>query len=145
MADLMKITVLQKVPCMHSCTECPQSCTTHHQPMPLPETPGHSQESLGQSLLGSLLLSPGSWCTQGFVCAFQESVSQSWVSSGGSMVGLMATSSKRAYALYSLYHNHVSMLHYSQTETSLLKLILLFLSMYIMHIKNLQWRNEVGK
>jgi len=27
--------------------------------------------------VGSLLLSPGSWCTQGFVCALQESVS--WV------------------------------------------------------------------
>ena len=94
--------------------------------------------------VGSLLFSPGSWCTQGFVCALQESVSQSWVSSGGSMVRLMATSSKRAYALCSLYHNHVSMLHYSQTKTSLLKLILLFLSMYIMHIKNLQWRNELG-
>ena len=123
----------------------PSPSASHCQSTPLLETPGHSLASLGQSLVGSLLLAPRSWCTQGFVCAFQESVSQSWVSSGGSMVGLMATSSKRAYALYSLYHNHVSMLHYSQTETSLLKLILLFLSMYIMHIKNLQWRNEVGK
>ena len=61
--------------------------------------PRHSGASLGQSLLGSLLLSPGSWCTQGFVCALEESVSQSYVSSGGSMVGLMATSSKRAYAI----------------------------------------------
>ena len=33
------------------------------------------------------------------VCAHQESVSQSCVSSGGSMVALMATSSKRAYAI----------------------------------------------
>ena len=41
----------------------------------LPETPGHSQASLSQSLLGSLLLSPGSWCTQSFTCALQESVS----------------------------------------------------------------------
>ena len=44
------------------------------QPTPLPETPGHSQASLAQSLVGSLLLSPGSWCTQGFVCVCQESV-----------------------------------------------------------------------
>ena len=50
-------------------------------------------------LLGSLLLSPGSWCTQGFVCALQDSISQSCVSSGSSMVGLMATSPKRAYAI----------------------------------------------
>ena len=38
--------------------------TAHHWPTSPPESPGHSQESLGQSLLGSLLLSPGSWCTQ---------------------------------------------------------------------------------
>ena len=31
--------------------------------------------SLGQSLVGSLLLSPGSQCTQAFLCAPQESVS----------------------------------------------------------------------
>ena len=31
------------------------------------ETPGHSQASLGQSLVLSLLLSPGSWCAQAFV------------------------------------------------------------------------------
>ena len=30
--------------------------------------------SLGQSLVGSLLLSPGCWCTQGFVYALEESV-----------------------------------------------------------------------
>ena len=44
-------------------------------PTPPPETPGHSRASLGQSLVGSLLLSPGSWCTQSSVCALQESVS----------------------------------------------------------------------
>ena len=32
-------------------------------------------DTLGQSLVGSLLLSPGFWCTQGFICALQESVS----------------------------------------------------------------------
>ena len=45
------------------------------QPTPPLETPGHSQTSLGQSLVGSLPLSPRSWCTQGFICAHQESVS----------------------------------------------------------------------
>ena len=38
-------------------------------------------------LWGSLLLSPGSWCTQGSVCGFQESVSpvlcKFWQLSGG--------------------------------------------------------------
>ena len=41
----------------------------------------------------SFLLGPGA---QGAVCAPQESISQPCVSSGSSMVGLMATSSKRA-------------------------------------------------
>ena len=31
--------------------------------------------SLGQSLVGTLFLSPVSWCAQGFVCAPQESIS----------------------------------------------------------------------
>ena len=53
----------------------PKPAVGHGQPMPPPETPGHSWASLSQSLVGSLLLSPGSWCTQGFVCALQESVS----------------------------------------------------------------------
>ena len=37
--------------------------------MPPQETRGHSQASLTQSLVGTLLLSPGSWHMQGFVCA----------------------------------------------------------------------------
>ena len=44
-------------------------------PTPLPETPGLSYASLAQSLVGTLLLSPGSLYAQGFVCALQESVS----------------------------------------------------------------------
>ena len=43
--------------------------------MPLLDTPGHSQASLDQSIVESLLLSSESWCAQGFVCALQESVS----------------------------------------------------------------------
>ena len=62
----------------HACTAAltaSDPSAGHHWPMPPPETPGHSQASLGQSLVGTLLLSPGSWCTPGFFCAFQESVS----------------------------------------------------------------------
>ena len=44
-------------------------------PMPPLETPEHSQASLAQSLVGRPLLSPGSWCTQRFVCALQEYIS----------------------------------------------------------------------
>ena len=47
----------------------------HCQPTPHSETSGHWWASVGQSLLGSLLLSPRSWYTQGFTCALQESVS----------------------------------------------------------------------
>ena len=47
----------------------------HHPPTTSAGTPGQLRASLGQSLVGSLLLSPGSWCAQGFVCALQESVS----------------------------------------------------------------------
>ena len=43
--------------------------------MPPPETPGQPQTNLGQSLVGPPFLSPGSWCTQGFVCGLQGSVS----------------------------------------------------------------------
>ena len=67
--------LLQKVPCMHCCTQPPNPAAGHCRPPPQPEPPGHSWACLGQSLVGSLLLSPGSWCTQGFVCALQKSVS----------------------------------------------------------------------
>ena len=53
----------------------PNPVAGHHRPISPLETPGHSWASLGQSLVGSLLLSPGSWCTHSFVCALQESVS----------------------------------------------------------------------
>ena len=62
----------------HACTatlSAPSPAAGHHQPTPPWENPGHSQASLGQSLVGPLLLSPGSWCAQGFICAFQGSVS----------------------------------------------------------------------
>ena len=72
--------LLQKVPCMWSqaCSatlSAPDPVAEYHQPTPPPETPGHSQASLGQSPLGSLLLSPGSWYTHVSVSALQESVS----------------------------------------------------------------------
>ena len=71
----------------------------HHRPTLLLEIPGRSWASLDQSLVGSLLLSPGSWCTSDPVCALQESISQSCVHSSSFVEGLMATSSKRAYAI----------------------------------------------
>ena len=66
--------LLQKVPCT-AALSAPNAVSGHFQPMPPPETPGHSRASLGQSLVGPLLLSPGSWWAQYFLCALQESVS----------------------------------------------------------------------
>ena len=101
MVEVMKI-MATSFKRSHACTATLSTlhpAAGHHPPTPPLETPGHTQESLGQSLVGPLLLSPGSWCTQSSVCAIQESISQSCVSSGSSMVGLMVTSSKRAYAI----------------------------------------------
>ena len=86
----------------HECIatlSAPSPAAGHRWPRPPPEIPGHLRASLSQSLVESLLLSPQCWCTQGSVFACQESVSQSCVSSSSSMVGLVVTSSKRAYAI----------------------------------------------
>ena len=99
MVEVMKIMVTS-LKRSHVCTatlSAPNPAAGHHQPTPPPETPGHSLASLGQSVLGSLLLSSGSCCIR-FCWALQESTSQSCVSSGSTMVGLMATPSKRAYS-----------------------------------------------
>ena len=56
-------------------SSAPDPTADHCQPTPPPETPGHSQASLAQSPVGTLLLCPGSWCSHAFVCALQESVS----------------------------------------------------------------------
>ena len=73
MVEVMKIKLIS-FKRSHART-APNLAAGHYWPTPPPETPGLSQGSLGQSLVGSLLLSPGSWCTQGFVCAIEESVS----------------------------------------------------------------------
>ena len=77
MVEVMKIMVtsFQR---SHACSTvlCGSSPAAGHcWPTPLQETTGHSEASLSQSPVASLLLSPGSWCTQGFVCALEESVS----------------------------------------------------------------------
>ena len=85
----------------HACTatlSAPNPAAGHHQPMPLLETPGHSQASLGQSLVGSLLLSPRSWCRRFCLCP-PRVYFPVLCKSSSSMVGLMATSSKRAYEI----------------------------------------------
>ena len=77
----------------------PDPAGGHCQPAPSLETPGHSWANLRQSLVGSLLLSLGSWCTQGSVCALPESVSPVLCKLWRLYGELMATSSQRAYAV----------------------------------------------
>ena len=49
-----------KRPHAHTATlSAPEPAAGHCQPTPLPETPGHSRASLGQALVGSLLLPLG--------------------------------------------------------------------------------------
>ena len=77
MVGVMKIMATSfKRTCAHTVVfGAPDAAADHCRPTPLPETPGHSQASLAQSLVESLLLSPRFWCIQRFVCALQESVS----------------------------------------------------------------------
>ena len=77
MVEVVKImvTYFKRSHAHTAALSAPDPAAGHHGPMPLPEITGHSQASLGQSLVESLLLSPGSWCTQGFACALQESFS----------------------------------------------------------------------
>ena len=75
--EIMKImaTSFKRFHALTATLSAPNPTAGHCQPTPPPETPGQSQASLGQSLVGPLLLSPGSWCTRGSVCALQELVS----------------------------------------------------------------------
>ena len=52
--------LLQKVLAHTAILSAPDPAAGYREPTPPPETPGHSQASLGQSLVGTLLLSPGS-------------------------------------------------------------------------------------
>ena len=59
----------------HACLaalSAPDPAAGRGQPTAPPETLGHPRASLGQPLVGSWLLSPGSWCTQGFDGALRE-------------------------------------------------------------------------
>ena len=100
MMEIMKIMVTsQKAPCMYCYTQCLQPWSrpplTHASPVDSWTHPGKS----GSVSCG--VTAPFSWVLvhTRSVYAPQESISQSWVSSGSSMVGLMVTPSKRAYAI----------------------------------------------
>ena len=99
MVEVMKImaTSFRRSHARTAALNAPNPVAGHHQPTPPPETPGHSQASLGQSLVGSLLLSLGPGAHK-VLFVPSKSLFPSSVSSGSSMVELMATSYKRAYA-----------------------------------------------
>jgi len=101
MVEVMKImmTSFRRSHGYTTTLSAPDPAAGHHRPTPPPETPGHSRASLHQSLVGSLLLSPGSWCAQGSFCALPESVSPVLCKFWRLWAGLMVTSSKRAYAI----------------------------------------------
>ena len=86
----------------HACTATLMVYVALHPTTADPTSAGDSWTLRGKSGSASCgVTAPFSWVLvhTGSVCALQESVSQSCVSSGGSMVGLMATPSKRAYAI----------------------------------------------
>ena len=100
MVELMKIMATSfKRSHAHIATFCaPDPAAGHPWPTPPLETPGHSHASLGQLFLGSLLLSPGSWCTRFCLCpprVYFPVLCKFWQF----YVGLITTSSKRAYAI----------------------------------------------
>ena len=77
MVEVMKIivTYFKRAHAGTAALSAPNPAAGHRRPTPPLETPGHSRASLGPSLVESLVISPGSWCAQDFVCALQESVS----------------------------------------------------------------------
>ena len=100
MVEVMKImgTSFKRSHAWTAAFSVPNPAAGHHQPTPLLETPGHSRKS-GSVSCGVTAPFPCVLVHTRFCYALQEYVSQSCVSSGGSMVGLMATFSRRAYAI----------------------------------------------
>ena len=89
----------QKIPCMHCYTQCPQPCSRPPSTHASVRAPGHSRASLVSLLWGhcSFLLGPG--VHKVLFMPSQGLFPQSCVSSSSSVMGLMVTSSKRAYAI----------------------------------------------
>ena len=81
--EVMKIMVTSfKRSCARTAVlSAPDPAAGHHRPRHLPETPGHSWASLGQSVVGSLLLSHGCWCAQVLSVPSKSLFPQSCVSS----------------------------------------------------------------
>jgi len=75
MAELMvtsKKTYTKGAPPRTPAASAPTPVMSHRQPAPPQETLQHREVGLVQLPVESLPLSPGSLCTQNFVCALQE-------------------------------------------------------------------------
>ena len=69
MAEVMRMVTSFKRTHAHAAVfSAPDPTAGHYGPMPPLETPGHPRVSPGQSPVGSLLFSPGSWCTRFCLC-----------------------------------------------------------------------------
>ena len=92
--------LLQKIPCMYCYTHCPQPCS---RPPPTHASAGDSWTLPGKSgsvlLWGQCFFLLGPGAHKVLFVSSKSVFPQSCVSSGSSMVGLMVTSSKRAYAI----------------------------------------------
>ena len=88
MVEVMK-TMATSFKRRHSVPPTWQQATSH--PTPLPETPGHSAASLGQSLWGHYSFPPGPGVHKVLFVPSKSLFPQSCVSSNSSMVGLMVT------------------------------------------------------
>ena len=102
MVEVMKIMATFKRSHAYTATlSAPNPAAGHHLPTPLLAIPGHSRASLGQSIvispMCSFLLGPG--VHKVLFVPSKSLFPQSCVSSGSSMVGLMANSSHGAYAI----------------------------------------------
>ena len=74
-ADLLQKDLIPACQAFQNCCiSAPDPMAGHCRPRPPPETPKRTQTSLAQSLVRLLFLSLGFWYTQGFDCAFQESL-----------------------------------------------------------------------
>ena len=89
MVEVMKIMVtsFKRSHARTAALSAPSPATGHCQPMPLPESPGHSRASLGQSLVGSLFLFLGPSAHKVLFVPSRSLFPQACVSSGVSWWG----------------------------------------------------------
>ena len=83
MVGVMQIMATSfKRTCGHTIVfSAPDPAAGHCRPTPLLETPRHSQASLTEFLVGTLFLSPGSWCAQVLIVPSKNLFPQSCVNS----------------------------------------------------------------